>query len=422
MTDQKTTSPITQEEQSGTVSLPKRPRRITALITLLLIFSTGLFVGRYLLPAGEFKYSALQFVGVENGQRQLIFPTYWEAWDELHANFINELVDEDLYYGTVAGMVKAAGDPYTVFAPPAETKQFEENISGSFYGVGIEIGVRNGAVTVIAPIDGSPADVAGVLKEDIIVAVDGVSITTDTSIDEVVRQIRGPRGEPVILTVVHKDASQTEDITIVRDNIIIESARVNIENGVAYIQITNFNEDTSKRFTAAARQAVEAQVKGLIIDVRGNPGGFLHSAVEISSRFLPKDTIVVREQGKEKKDYRAQGNALLQGLPIVVLVDGGSASASEILAGALQDNLNVPIIGTRTFGKGSVQEFLKLSDDSSLRVTVAKWYTPGGRSISDEGIEPTIVVEQDDETEEDEQLLRAREELAKLMSNEDDQQ
>lgn len=403
---------ITEPEPSP----PRRPRRIALLLALLLFFSGGLFIGRYLVPAGELKYSALQFVTVENGERQLIFPTFWEAWDKLHANFIDELADEDLYYGSVAGMVKAAGDPYTVFAPPPETKQFEENISGSFYGVGIEIGVRNGAVTVIAPLSGSPAEAAGILKEDIIVAVDKDPITSDTSIDEVVQQIRGPQGEPVILTVVHKGASKTEDITVIRDNIEIESVKFSIENDIAYLNITNFNEDTASRFTAAARQAVKAKVRGIILDVRSNPGGFLHTAVDIASRFLPKETVIVSEQGKTNKEYKAEGNALLQDIPTVVLVDGGSASASEILAGALQDSHSVPIIGTQTFGKGSVQEFMKLSDDSSLRVTVAKWYTPGGRSISDEGILPTIVVEQNRETEEDEQLLRAREELAKLIN------
>ncbi|MFH1354279.1 MAG: S41 family peptidase [bacterium] len=395
---------------------PPRPRRVATLLALLLIFSVGLFIGRYLLPAGEFKYSALQFVTAEDGERQLVFPTFWEAWDKLHANFINELVDEDLYYGSVAGMVKAAGDPYTVFAPPPETRQFEENISGSFFGVGIEIGIRGDAVTVIAPLSGSPAEVAGILKEDIIVAVDKDSITPDTSIDEVVQKIRGPQGEPVVLTVLHKGASKTEDITVIRDNIKIESVKASIENDIAYIAITNFNEDTANRFDQVARQAASAKVRGIIIDVRGNPGGFLNTAVDITSRFLPKEAVVVTEQGKENKEYKAKGNALLQGIPTVVLVDGGSASASEILAGALQDTLSIPIIGTQTFGKGSVQEFMKLSDNSSMRVTVAKWYTPNGRSISDEGITPTIVVEQDRETKEDEQLLRAREELAKLIN------
>lgn len=403
-----------QEAAPRTINSPARPR-LSAFLACLLFFSAGLFVGRYLVPAGDFKYSALQFVTVEEGERRLIFPTFWEAWDKLHANFINELVDEKLFYGAVSGMVKAAGDPYTAFAPPAETKQFEETISGSFSGVGIEIGLRNGAVTVIAPLNGSPADKAGVRAEDIIVAIDSEPIVPDTSIDEVVREIRGLKGEPVTLTVVHKGASQTEDISIVRGEIAIESVLVDITDDIAHIKITSFNDDTAKRFNAAARQAEQAPVKGILLDVRGNPGGYLHTAVDIASRFLPKDTLVVSERGKANQEYIAQGNAILQDVPAVVLVDGGSASASEILAGALQDNRSVPIVGTRSFGKGSVQEFLKMSDDSSLRVTVAKWYTPNGRSISDEGIEPTVVVEQDRETTEDEQLLRAREELTKLI-------
>ncbi len=402
------------ETAPHTVNSPTRPR-LPTLLACLLFLSVGLFVGRYLVPAGDFKYSALQFVTVEEGERRLIFPTFWEAWDKLHANFINELVDEKLFYGAVSGMVKAAGDPYTVFAPPAETKQFEENISGSFSGVGIEIGLRDGAVTVIAPLSGSPADKAGVRAEDIIVAIDGEPVSPDTLIDEVVRKIRGPQGEPVTLTVVHKGASQAEDISIIRGEIAIESVLINIANDIAHIKITSFNDDTAKRFNAAARQAEQAQVKGVLLDVRGNPGGYLHTAVDIASRFLPQDTLVVSERGKANQEYVAQGNAILKDIPVVVLVDGGSASASEILAGALQDKRSAPIIGTPSFGKGSVQEFLKLSDDSSLRVTVAKWYTPNGRSISDEGIEPTVVVEQDRATAEDEQLLRAQEELIKLI-------
>ncbi len=402
------------------VALPQRSRRFALILALVLFFAGGLFIGRYVFPAGELKYSALRFVAVKDGQRQLIFPTFWEAWDKLHDSFINGLEDEKLFYGAVEGMVKAAGDPYTVFAPPAKTRQFEENIAGSFYGVGIEIGVRKGLVTVIAPLSGSPAEQAGVREGDVIVAVDGENISSDTFIDDVVRKIRGPKGEPVVLTVLHQGSSDTEDIEIVRDNIHIESVRVEMEDGMARIKVTNFNEDTADSFTAAAKDVREQGVKGVLIDVRGNPGGFLDSAVTIASRFLPSGTLVVAERGEKIREYKAEGNALLLEVPTVVLVDGGSASASEILAGALQDQRDVPTVGTQTFGKGSVQEFVKLSDGSSLRVTVAKWYTPGGRSISDEGIEPTVKVEQDRETEEDEQLQRALEELDKLIKEKDE--
>lgn len=387
------------------------------LIGIVLVFSLGLFLGRYVVPAGELRYSPLKFVAVEEGERRLIFPTFWEAWDKLHANFINGLEDEPLYYGAVAGMVRAADDPYTVFSPPAETKQFEETIQGSFSGVGIEIGMRNNLITVIAPLAGSPAERAGVLEGDIIIAVDDAKLTQETSLDEVVQKIRGEQGQSVNLTVAREGAAEPIDITIVRDTISIESVRLKVADGLAHIVITNFNGDTAKQFAGAARELRKQQARGIILDMRSNPGGFLDAAVDITSQFVVKGTLVVSEKGKANKEYLAKGGATLEGLRTVVLVNGGSASASEIVAGALHDQLTAPIVGQKTFGKGSVQEFLKLSDGSSLRVTVAKWYTPGGRSINEEGIEPTIVVEQNRATEEDEPLQRAREELLKLLEN-----
>lgn len=401
----------------GVPSFPPQPKKIkfTAIFSLILLFSLGLFIGRYLIPAGELQqYDALQFVTVEQGQRQLIFPTFWEAWDKLHANFIGELNDDKLYYGAVAGMVRSAGDPYTVFAPPADTKQFEETIEGSFGGIGIEIGVKNGAIVVIAPLDGSPAKAAGLLAGDLILGVDNEPLSADTTLDEVVQSIRGENGQPVVLTILHDGGAQPEDITITRDTIAIESVRLDMIDQIAHVSIKNFNSDTAKRFNDLARQIKTSQAKGVIIDVRNNPGGFLQSAVDIASRFIPKGQLVVAEKGQKNKDYNASGNTMLSGLPTVVLINGGSASASEILAGALHDQLSVPVIGSKSFGKGSVQEFIKLSDGSSLRVTIAKWYTPAGRSINEEGITPTIPVEIDRATEADEQLNRALEEIKRL--------
>jgi carboxyl-terminal processing protease len=396
--------------------LPKKSlRKSTLIITLVLIFSVGLFIGRYVVPAGELKYSPLQFVSVEEGERQLTFPAFWETWDILHSKYINDIDDQELFYGSVAGMVRAVGDPYTVYSPPEDTKQFEETIKGVFSGIGVEIGMRKGLITVIAPLEGSPAQQAGVLQGDVIIGVNQETITQDTTIDEVVQKIRGPKGEAVIITIARSGDNEPKDISIIRDTIEIESVRVKNENGITHISITNFNGDTSERFTKAAKQAVKAKTKGIIIDVRNNPGGYLDSAVDIASVILDRGTLVVSEKGTQDKEYNASGKNILKDIPIVILVNSGSASASEILAGALSDQLNTPIIGTKTFGKGSVQEFIKLEDNSSLRVTVAKWFTPNGRSISDEGIEPTIEVEEDYETEEDEQLNKAREELQKLI-------
>lgn len=391
---------------------PRRGRVFGKVTAILLLFLVGLFVGRYLLPVGEFARRPLQFVAVEDGQRQLVFPTFWEAWDLLHDDFINDIDDTRLFYGAVEGMVAAAGDPYTVFSDPQETKQFEENIEGSFSGVGIEIGKRDSAVTVIAPLTGSPADQAGILAGDIIVAVDDQPIAAEDTIDDVVSRIRGVRGTQITLTVIHEGESDSEAIVITRDTIHIESVQMTIgEDGIAHIAISSFNGDTAARMSGAASEALRDGVSGVILDLRNNPGGFLESAVEISSIFLEPGTLVVSEKGDQDKEYLAKNRPVLEDVPVVVLVNGGSASASEIVAGALQDQRQAPIVGQQTFGKGSVQEFKKLSDGSSIRVTVAKWFTPSGRSIDDEGITPDIAAEDNRDTEEDEALNRAREEL-----------
>jgi len=232
-----------------------------------------------------------------------------------------------------------------------------------------------------------------------------------------VRKIRGSRGTKVTLTIARKDLQTTENIEITRDRIDIKSVKLNIENGIAHIAITSFNHDTNTQFMTAARQISRSNVQGVIVDVRNNPGGFLQTAVDIASRFVPEGSLVVSERGQKTQDYKASGNQLLKDVPIVVLVNEGSASASEILAGALRDNLNTTIVGTKTFGKGSVQEFVKLSDGSSLRVTVAKWFTPSGTSINEDGIEPGVKAVQNYETPEDEPLQQAIEEVKKIGQN-----
>ncbi len=393
---------------------PKK-RRLGKLAAILLLFLAGLFVGRYVVPAAELAQTPLQFVAVKEGERQLVFPTFWEAWDILHQEFIGEVNDRNLFYGAVSGLVSAAGDPYTVFSDPEETKQFEENIEGSFSGIGVEIGMRDGAVTVIAPLDGSPAAQAGVREEDIIAAINGEPIRPEENLDDVVDRIRGPKGSSVKLTVLHKDEASSVEITIVRDTIHIESVKMNITDGVAHMEITSFNGDTPKLFTDAAHEAARAGVKGVILDLRNNPGGFLDGAVKIAGVFLEPNTVVVSEKGDQEREYHSKGQPILKDQPIVVLINGGSASAAEIVAGALQDKRGARLVGQKTFGKGSVQEFKKLSDGSSIRITVAKWFTPSGRSIEDAGIEPTIVVENNRDTPADEPLDRAVEELQTLL-------
>lgn len=386
-------------------------RRAPLFLLLILVLCVGLFIGRYIVPSGSQPLGPLQFVSVNEGQRELIFPTFWEAWDVLHSKFIGNLEMEKLYYGAVEGMIRASGDPYTVFSDPQATKQFEEALSGSFSGVGIEIGLQNGLVTVIAPLKDSPADKAGIQTGDIIVAVDEMTITPEMSLDEIVRKIRGPKGSTVQLTVLHKDSRETNEIKVTRDTIEVESVLIEYKDDLAHVTITNFKDDTARRFNTISQELVNKKVKGIVLDVRNNPGGFLQSSVEIGSQFVAPGSVIVSERGKSTHEYKSSGPHLLKDIPVVVLINGGSASASEILAGALQDLRSVPVIGTKSFGKGSVQEFVKLKDGSGLRVTIAKWYTPSGRSIHEHGIDPTIEVKDDREAEGDEQLNRAYQEL-----------
>ena len=406
--------------ETSTVAEPPRSsvgKGIGRIFGVLLLLFLGVFIGRYIIPATQDGVADFSIVSSNDGNRQLVFPTFWEAWDKLHGNYLEKLDDKDLFYGAVEGMVRAAGDPYTAFSDPEETKQFQETLTGRFSGIGVEIGLRNGLVTVIAPLKGSPAEKAGIFAEDIVVAVDSEPITQEMSLDDVVQRIRGPRGEEVVLTIARRDEDQTQDITVVRDEITIESATVTFEDNIAHVELSSFNGDTTQQFTNIAKQIQEQRPLGIIVDMRNNPGGYLQTSVDLASFFLQPGTVVVSEKGKEEKVYKTKGGALFQDTPVVVLVNKGSASASEILAGALQDNRNTPVVGVTTFGKGSVQELISLKDGSSLRVTVAKWYTPKGNSISDEGIKPTVEVEDNRDTDEDEQLQRAKEELQRIVGN-----
>lgn len=411
------TDSVIETPQPAPAAPVAKKRRWPKLLGFVILFAAGLFVGRYVVPASEFSQTPLQFVAVKEGERQLVFPTFWSAWDILHNDFIgkDKIEDKSLFYGAVKGLVSAAGDPYTVFADPKTTKQFEENIEGSFSGIGVEIGIRDDVVTVIAPLDGSPAATAGLQTGDVVLSIDGKPIEAEETLDDIVNRIRGPKGTTVKLTVLHKGGTSATEISITRDTIHIESVKMEIKDNIAHMRITNFNGDTAEKFIEAANEAARAKVKGVIVDVRNNPGGFLESSVKIASVFVDQNTLVVSEKGDQDKEYHSKGQPILKDIPIVVLMNGGSASASEILAGALKDQLKVSLIGEKSYGKGSVQEFKKLDDGSSIRVTVAKWFTPSGHSISEQGLEPDIKIENNRDTPADEQLDRAKEELHNLM-------
>ncbi len=302
---------------------------------------------------------------------------------------------KELEYGMIAGYVASYKDPYTIFFPPKEAKAFAENVKGSFGGVGMNVGMKDGNIVVIAPLKDSPAMKAGIKAGDIITAVDGKNMLGQSS-DEAVGLIRGPLDTPVKITVLHTGGKATVDITIIRKEIKIPTIDTEKKDGVFIIRLYSFSAESPDLFRTALTNFVNAKTPYLVLDLRGNPGGYLEAAVNMASYFLKDGMVVLSEkQGKAETvlNHRSTGiTGLPPGIKMVVLVDGGSASASEILAGALKDHGVAKIVGVKSFGKGSVQELVNLADGASLKVTIAKWYTPNGINISEAGIVPDVIV------------------------------
>jgi carboxyl-terminal processing protease len=325
---------------------------------------------------------------------------FWHVWNLLESKLVTsdtELSNEEKVRGAIDGLVRSYGDPYTIYLPPEEASMFEEDISGNFSGVGMEVGMREDMITVISPLPDSPAERAGIMAGDAIVRINDGS-TEGMGVDEAVRLIRGEKGTEVTLTIFRKGDEEFREITIVRDTISIPTSKTEVIGDAFVISLYSFNALSEAEMQSALREFVRSGKKNLVLDLRGNPGGYLESAVSIASYFLPLGKTVVRESfgaSAEEQVFRSAGRELGEYAPekFVILVDGGSASASEILAGALQEHGVATVIGTQTFGKGSVQELLKLNDGASLKVTIARWLTPNGNSISEGGLTPDIVVE-----------------------------
>jgi len=326
---------------------------------------------------------------------------FWLVWNLLEEKFVvasttNTISKEKRIEGAIQGLVSAYDDPYTVFLPPKESEQFHQDIAGNFSGVGMEVGMRDNTVTVIAPLPDTPAERSGLISGDRIIRIDGTS-TEGMSIDEAVGLIRGEKGTEVVLTIYREGKTEFTEISIIRDTINIPTVRSRVDGDVFIIELYSFNALAESKVQEALREYVESGADKIILDLRANPGGYLQSAVSIGSYFLPAGAVIVREGFGEDEDehvYRSQGKMLGVHAPkkMVVLVDQGSASASEILAGALQEQGVATLIGVKTFGKGSVQELVELGTGASLKVTIARWFTPNGRSISENGLEPDIEV------------------------------
>lgn len=324
---------------------------------------------------------------------------FWQVWSELNNRFVDseKLVTKDLVYGATKGMVAALKDPYTVYMTPDETQEFLSSLEGQLEGIGAEITIKEQALTIVSPVKGSPAEAAGIKPGDIVYKIDG-EVTSDISLFEAISKIRGEKGTEVKLTIIRKSAEEPIEVTIVRDTITIDTVTYEAkENNIAYIAIHQFNDRTSQEFSAAIDQVLETKAKGLIIDLRFNGGGYLSSSIDVLSEVIEgrKEVVAIETRNPaENTSLMVDGTSRVGQIPLVVLVNEGSASASEIVAGAIQDYKRGIVIGVKTFGKGSVQEVVDtFSDGSSLRITIAKWLTPNGRSIEENGIEPDRKVE-----------------------------
>ncbi len=324
------------------------------------------------------------------------FDQFWEVWQKVKAKSIHQPVnDVDLFYGSMVGMVGALKDPYSVYMPPVKAEQFSRDLSGEFFGIGAEIGLKDTKVTVIAPLPESPAEKAGLKKGDIILMVDGADIS-GLALDEVISKIRGPKDTIVTLTILKPGAQITEDIKITRGTITVPTVVWNIKEGnIAYLRISYFNDTTWGEFDKAAKEIQSKNVKGIVLDLRSNPGGYLDTSVKVASEWVTSGVIVYERLNDGFQDqYTADmGKHRFVGIPTVVLVDEGTASGSEIVAGALQDYGAGSLVGMKTFGKGSVQDFEYFSDGSALKLTIAEWLTPHKRQINGKGIEPDEKIE-----------------------------
>ena len=397
---------LEEKKQSDGVWLRRISFTVIILILVLVSFFAGLYLSGQNAVIEDLAKEEVLYVGELIGQynvpeegrvsQDIDFELFWETWDKLKERFVDKdkLSDKKMFYGALKGMVDSLDDPYTVFMNPKKSKEFEDDLAGIFEGIGAEIGIKNDILTIIAPLPDMPAIKAGIKSGDMVLSIDGET-TMDMSVDDAVKLIRGPKGTEVVLTIIRKDEYETHDIGITRSTIQVNSVSTEMrEDNILIVRISNFNEDTLKLFNEAVTEALRGDARGLIIDLRNNPGGYLDTAIEISSEWVEEGIVVVEQYNEDRKiDHLARGRARLKTIPTIVLINQGSASASEILSGALKDYGLATLVGMQTFGKGSVQTLDKLSDGSSLKITVAKWLTPNGVSINDDGIAPDYEVD-----------------------------
>lgn len=375
-----------------------RNNLVVTSVLVITVFLIGIVIGKTDTKASV--TAPTNIINAEPNDTNTDFSAFWEIWQMLEKKYpFDEPTSEEKIYAAISGLTEAYGDPYTVFLPPEESDSFNEDISGEFGGVGMEVGIRDEVITVIAPLKGTPAEKAGLQPGDIIYKIENET-TAGISIDSAVKKIRGPKGTTVQLSILRKGEFEPIEVSIMRDTIEIPTLKTKTtEEGIFVIELYNFIGNIDSQFKKAMLEFKSSNSDKLILDLRNNPGGFLQSAINTASWFLPLGNVIVKENfGEEtskEKTYRSLGQSreIEKDYQMVILTNEGSASASEIVAGALRPLKNITVLGEKTFGKGSVQELMQLPDGTSLKVTVAKWFTPDGTSLSENGLSPEIQVE-----------------------------
>lgn len=370
---------------------------ILILVLAVGIFSGGFWFGKNGKPSIE-KVTGIQ--NLEAGKTGVVnFGLFWDVWTKVQEEFVNRsnLNYQKMAYGAISGMLSALDDPYTVFFPPEESKAFSQSMQGNLEGIGAEIGNRKGVITIVAPLKDSPAMKAGLKPGDMVYKINDKT-AEGLSVEEAVGLIRGPQGTEVALAILRDGWTEVKEFKITRAVINVPIVKLEMkqvgDKKIAHLALYQFTDNSVVEFEKAVQEILSSDAKGLVLDLRGNPGGYLESAVEMASWFLPEGELVVSEDfgNGKKEEHKSFGINKLSSFPTVVLIDQGSASASEILAGALRDNLKIQLVGEKSFGKGSVQKLETMGGGTALKVTVAKWLTPSGHSIAEQGLEPDVKV------------------------------
>ena len=396
------------------------PKKRLRILPITVLITCSVLAGGIGYELGTERPKTFAITGIDNADKGIVpkedFAIFWDAWQQIQGSYLRagEVKRGDMIYGAAEGLVASLKDPYSVFMNPTEAQRFSEDINGNFGGIGAEIGMKNDQIVVIAPLKSSPAEKGGLMSGDKIYEINASS-TVNMSVNDAVNKIRGPKGTNVTLLVGRAGHEKPVTVKVIRDTITIPIVEWSMKEGdIAHIQFYTFSENSADLVRKAITEAQAAGAKGIVLDMRNNPGGYLDAAVEIAGYFVdPQTTVVFEEFRNGKRDtFLSRGTPFAKGMPLAILLNSGSASASEILAGALKDDLGTPIVGEKSFGKGTVQELTELRGGAEIKLTIAHWILPKGTQIDKNGIVPDVAIkytEADHDKKRDPQLDKALE-------------